>query len=274
MRDTDSHHGVLFSYFSPEARVPKRYPLCSTGEMLNGVLGRLPEQFEALDSPTGLPSISPKQSLRTTLPQILYDLRREPLPFEQADCNLLIRWFIGLSLAGSVRKDSTFSKQRDRLLEARTAREPSQAVLARARPEQLLSKQPFTVDGMPIVACATATTFRPRDNSGNPSGSGRNGDRELHGERRRNETRTSVFEPHCTNHGCLARQHPPVAAVALRADTRLPSSYPIHGPHRPRLDTYGRAITAFLLRRPRRITLLGPLHSDSARLGSAPSAAN
>ena len=108
----------MFSCVAPEARVPKRHPLRAIRRMVDQTLTALDAEFEALYSHTGRPSIPPKYLLRATLLQILYSVRSERLLVEQIDYNLLFRWFLGLSMDDPVWDHSTFTKNRDRLLEA------------------------------------------------------------------------------------------------------------------------------------------------------------
>ena len=78
-----------------------------------------PRTFDALYSKTGRPSIPPEQLLRALLLQVLYTIRSERLLMEQLDYNLLFRWFVGLTMDDPVWDPTTFSKNRDRLLDGR-----------------------------------------------------------------------------------------------------------------------------------------------------------
>jgi transposase len=122
MRGDRRQQESMFSYVSPEARVPKRHPLRPIREMVDRALAALDDDFETLYSHTGRPSIPPEYLLRATLLQILYSIRSERLLVEQIDYNLLFRWFIGLSMDDAVWDHSSFTKNRDRLLEADIAR--------------------------------------------------------------------------------------------------------------------------------------------------------
>ena len=114
MRGTDVHQEGLFSYLSPESRIPKRHPLRPVREMVDIALSELSGQFESMYSDTGRRSIPPEKLLRALLLQILYSIRSERMLCEQLDYNLLFRWFIGLSMDDPVWDHSTFSKNRDR----------------------------------------------------------------------------------------------------------------------------------------------------------------
>ena len=116
MRGTDDRSDFLFSYVSPEHRVPTDHPLRPIRHMTDAALARLSERFEMMYSEMGRPSIPPEQLLRALLLQVLYSVRSERLLIEQLDYNLLFRWFVGLGMDEPIWNHSTFSKNRDRLL--------------------------------------------------------------------------------------------------------------------------------------------------------------
>ena len=122
MRGSDPGQEGLFSYVSPEARVPKDHPLRPIRKMVNAALEGLTGEFKAMYSHTGRPSIAPEQLLRALLLQMLYSIRSERLLVEQLDYNLLFRWFLGLSMDDAVWDHSTFTKNRERLIGSEIAR--------------------------------------------------------------------------------------------------------------------------------------------------------
>jgi hypothetical protein len=90
---------------------------------------------------------------------------------------------------------STFSKNRDRLLEADVAREFLATLIGLPQVRLLLSGDHFSVDGTLIDAWASMKSFRPKDGSGSPPDGGRNGERDFHKEKRSNETHASTTDP-------------------------------------------------------------------------------
>ena len=196
MRGDDEQTGHLFSYLSPEQRVPADHPLRVIRTMTDAALTTLSPQFAALYSATGRPSIPPEQLLRALLLQVLYSVRSERLLMEQLQYNLLFRWFVGLSMDDAVWHPTTFTKNRDRLLAGEIAGRFFEAVSDAARTAGLLSDEHFTVDGTQLEAWASLKSFRPRDDApsdppddpGNPSVN-------FHGERRRNDTHASTTDP-------------------------------------------------------------------------------
>lgn len=196
MRGADVHQEGLFSYVSPESRIPKQHPLRPIRQMVDSALSELSDEFEASYAQVGRPSIAPEKLVRALLLQVFYSIRSERLLCEQLDYNLLFRWFVGLSIDDVVWDHSTFSKNRDRLMQAEIAESLFERVLAQARSKGLTSDEHFSVDGTLIEAWASLKSFRPRDDSDDPpAGGGRNPDRDFHGERRKNETHASTTDP-------------------------------------------------------------------------------
>ena len=121
----------MFSYVSPEARIPADHPLRATREMTNRALARLDRRFRKLYSRTGRPSVAPEQLLRALLLQVLYSIRSERMLMEQLEYNLLFRWFVGLEMDDRVWDVTVFTKNRNRLLEGEIAESFFQAVARR-----------------------------------------------------------------------------------------------------------------------------------------------
>src|SRR5881628_663615 len=161
MRGTDTQQSGMFSYLSPEERVPARHPLRAIRRMTDEVLEGLSAKFNELYSATGRPSIAPEKLLRALLLQALYTVRSERLLMEQLQYNLLFRWFVGLSIDDAVWVPTVFSKNRDRLLEGDIAQAFFLEVRAAAGAAGLLSDDHFTVDGTLLEAWASQKSFRP-----------------------------------------------------------------------------------------------------------------
>ena len=142
----------------------------------------------------GRPSIPPEQLLRALLLQALYTIRSERQLMEQLDYNLLFRWFVGLGIDDAVWAPTTFTKNRDRLLDGDIAAAFFDAVLIHADTERLLSDEHFTVDGTLLEAWASQKSFRPRDEEPPPDG-GSNPTVNFHGQRRTNATHQSTTDP-------------------------------------------------------------------------------
>jgi transposase len=152
-------------------------------------------RFEELYSSVGRPSIPPEMLLRATLLQALFSVRSERQLMEQINDNLLLRWFVGLSIDTAVWHPTAFTHNRDRLIESDVARQFLAALLALPRVKRLLSSDHFSVDGTLIDAWASMKSFRAKDGSDEPPGPGRNGERNFRKQKRSNETHASITDP-------------------------------------------------------------------------------
>jgi len=192
MRGSDATSGSLFAYVDLEDRVPANHPLRT---IVNDVLVSLDAEFERLYEGTGRQSVAPERLLRASLLQAFYSIRSERQLMEQIDYNLLFRWFVGLGIDDAVWDHSTFSKNRDRLLDADVAAKFLGAVLRHPKVKRFLSDDHFSVDGTLVEAWASLKSFRARDGSDEPPAPGRNGERDFHGEKRANDTHESKTDP-------------------------------------------------------------------------------
>jgi transposase len=194
MRGADEQPGSMFSYVSLEARVPADHPLRAIRRITDRALERLSPRFGTLYIKFGRPSIPPERLLRALLVQALYTIRSERQLMEQIDYNLLFRWFVGLGMDDPVWAPTTFTKNRDRLLEGDIAAAFFEAVLIHADSARLLSDEHFTVDGTLLEAWASQKSFRPRDPEP-PADGGGNPTVNFHGQRRTNATHQSTTDP-------------------------------------------------------------------------------
>src|SRR5882724_2171787 len=169
MRGDDRQQAGMWSYLSPEQRVPSDHPLRPIRAMVDTILTELSPEFAKLYSPVGRPSIPPEKLLRALLLQVLYSTRSERLLMEQLDYNLLFRWFVGLNMDDAVWDPTVFSKNRDRLLDSDIAALFFQAVLAEAKARDVVSDEHFTVDGTLLEAWASLKSFKKVDDPDPPA---------------------------------------------------------------------------------------------------------
>src|SRR6202050_4601655 len=162
MRGDDNQQEGMFSYVSPEKRVPADHPLRPIRKMVDEILKEMSPQFAQLYSDVGRPSIAPERLFRSLLLQIFYSVRSERMLIEQLQYNLLFRWFVGMEMDEEG-----------------------------GRP--FMSDEHFTVDGTLLEAWASQKSFRPKDGTGKPAGPG--GDVDFKGEKRKNETHQSTTDP-------------------------------------------------------------------------------
>ena len=189
MRGKFHDQGALFSYISPEKRVPANHPLRKIRELVREVLKELTHSLAKLYASDGRPSVPPEQLFCALLLQAFYGIRSERQLMEQLDYNLLYRWFVGLSPDDPVWVPTTFTKNRDRLREGDVFEKFMTKLLNHPQVKPLLSNEHFSVDGTLIEAWASHKSFRPKD--GSDDGDGTN----FHKQKRTNETHASTTDP-------------------------------------------------------------------------------
>jgi transposase len=196
MRGNDVQQSAMFSYVSPEQRVPSDHPLRPVRQITDRILAQLSQALARMYSRIGRPSIPPEQLLRALLLQVLYTVRSERMLMEELEYNLLYRWFVGLNMDDVVWDVTVFTKNRARLLKADVAKKFFSLVVSEAKALELMSDEHFTVDGTLLEACASLKSFKlvdgppqdPPDDAGNPTVN-------FHGEKRSNETHASTTDP-------------------------------------------------------------------------------
>ena len=188
MRGRFRDQGGLFSYLSPEQRVPQDHPLRRIRPLVREVLHELSPSLGRLYARAGRPSVPPERLLSALLLQVFYSLRSERQLIEQLDYNLLYRWFVGLAPDEPVWDATTFSKNRERLERGEIAHKFMARLLNHPQVASLLSDEHFSVDGTLIEAWASQKSFRRKDDSDD------DGD-DFRGQQRRNETHASVSDP-------------------------------------------------------------------------------
>lgn len=197
MRGSDRRSGDLFSYVDLEQRVRADHPLRAIRSLTDAALETLSLDFAVLCSGTGRPSVAPEKLLRAMLLQAFYSIRSERQLMERLEFDLLFKWFVGLGIDEDAWDHSTFSKNRDRLLDGEIAAKFLSAVLAQPKVKRLLSSEHFSVDGTLIEAWASMKSFKPKDlpEGGAPSEGGRNAPADFKGQKRSNETHRSTTDP-------------------------------------------------------------------------------
>ena len=196
MRGADVTQESMFSYQTLVAYVPEAHPLRPIREIVNAALREMDETFAAMYADSGRDSIPPEQLLRGLILQSLYGLRSERLLCEQLGYNMLFRWFVGLGVENKPWDHSTYTKNRDRLIEHEVIRELFSRVLDQAKAKGLLSSEHFSVDGTLVRAWASHKSFVPKDGAPPPSsGSRSNPEVDFKGQKRTNDTHQSKTDP-------------------------------------------------------------------------------
>jgi transposase len=184
----------MFSYFSPESRVPAGHPLRTIKRDADAVLGALSRELDELYAEIGRPSIAPERLLKSSLLIALYSVRADRVFCEMLDYNILFRWFLDMSLEERGLDQSNFSRLRERLVKTDLACRFFDAVVSEARKRGLLSDEHFTVDGTLIEAWASMKSFKPKDGPPSAGGGSSGGMVDFRGERRTNDTHESTTD--------------------------------------------------------------------------------
>src|SRR5437763_8672433 len=199
MRGQLDPQSAMFTYFSPESRVPPEHPLRRIKAHADAVLGSMNAEFERLYSSTGRPSIPPERLLKASLLLALYSVRSDRMFCEMLDYNILFRWFLDMNLEERGLDQSNFSRLGERLVDNELACRFFDAVVTEALMLQLLSDEHFTVDGTLIEAWAsTVKSMRRKDGPPDAGGADDQGMVNIRGERRSNATHTSTTDPDAT----------------------------------------------------------------------------
>ena len=162
MRGGHERSGSLFSYVDLEGGSARIIRCGRSERIVNQALSTLSGEFSALYSRSGRPSIAPEKLLRAMLLQAFYSIRSERQLMERLEFDLLFRWFVGIGVDDAAWDHSTFSKNREHLLEGDLAAKLLSAVMAQPRVKRLLSTDHFSVDGTLVEAWASMKSFRPK----------------------------------------------------------------------------------------------------------------
>jgi len=196
MRGKKDTQVTMLSLVTANDLVPEDHPIRKIKPMVDKALGELSPTFTKMYAETGRPSIPPEHLLKACLLIALYSVRSERQFCDRLQYDLLFKWFLDLNIIDPAFAASVFSKNKERLLEHKVAREFLGAVLDEARRRKLLSEDHFTVDGTLLEAWASLKSFRPKDGTGSPpAGGDKNPEVDFHGEKRTNDTHQSTTDP-------------------------------------------------------------------------------
>jgi len=195
MRGEVDPQGAMFSYVSPEQRIPADHPLRSIKAYADQALGAISGELDVVYSTTGRPSIAPERLLKGQLLIALYSIRSDRAFCEQLDYNLLFRWFLDMSLDEVGLDQSNFSRLRERLVDTKVARGFFEQVLRLAKGQRLLSAEHFTVDSTLIESWASLKSLKKKGGPPPKDGGDGTGMVDFKGERRTNATHESTTDP-------------------------------------------------------------------------------
>jgi transposase len=191
MRGQTTNQTSMLCLLSCEDRIPKTHPLRDIKALADEALAELSPLFDEMYAETGRPSVPPERLLKSMLLIALYTVRSERMLCEQLSYNLLYRWFLDMDMVEPAFDASTFSRNRDRLIEHDAAGQFFAEVVEKANSEKLLSHEHFSVDGTLIEAWASIKSFCPKDQDASDV----NGWSEFRGQHRSNQTHESKTDP-------------------------------------------------------------------------------
>ncbi len=195
MRGDETEQAAVMLFITPDQKVPQDHPIRAIKPIVDRALASLSPVFNQMYSKRGRPSIPPEHLLKASLLIALYSVRSERQFCERLEYDLLFKWFLDQNIDTPAFDASTFSKNRQRLLDHDVAQQFFAAVLEEARRRELLSEEHFTVDGTLLEAWASLKSVQPRDKDGGPPNGFKNPDVDYRGEKRRNETHASRTDP-------------------------------------------------------------------------------
>lgn len=192
MRGRSNAQLSVVCLFSLEEAIPEEHPIRRVKRLAEEALAELQDVLTTMYAATGRPSVPPERLLLATVLMALYSVRSERLLCERLRYDLLFRWFVDMGLDEEPFDATTFSKNRQRLIEHDVAKKFFAAVVARARAEGLVSSDHFSVDGTLIEAWASLKSFRPKDEEEHADS---NGWADFRGRKRSNDTHASSTDP-------------------------------------------------------------------------------
>ena len=195
MRGRNERQAKMLLGVTPDDLVPAKHPIRRIRELVDHILDGLSPLFEQMYSDRGRPSIPPEQLLKATLLMAFYSIRSERQFCERLQYDLLFKWFLGLNITDPVFDPTSFSHNRERLLQHDVAAAFLGEVVREAQRRHLVSEDHFSVDGTLLQAWASLKSYRPRDEQEPPASGGRNPSVDFHGERRSRETHVSHTDP-------------------------------------------------------------------------------
>ena len=196
MRGTPDRQLSMLSSLSTEDLIPVDHPIRRIRVVVDAVLAELDDTFDAMYATSGRPSVPPEMLLKASVLMAMYSMRSERAFCERLNYDMLFKWFLDLPIDAASFDASTFSKNRQRLLDQNIADEFFAAVVRQAKLRRYISSDHFSVDGTLLEAWASHKSFQPKDKPRRqPPTAGRNAEVSFHGERRSNDTHQTTTDP-------------------------------------------------------------------------------
>jgi transposase len=195
MRGATDPQLAMLSSLSTEELIPVDHPIRRVRAVVDVVLGELDDVFDGMYAAGGRASVPPETLLKATVLMALYSIRSERAFCERLNYDLLFKWFLDMRIDQPAFDATTFTKNRQRLLDHEVADEFFAAVVRQAKLRRYISSDHFSVDGTLLNAWASHKSFRPKDGPHAGPPSGRNTEVHWHGQKRSNDTHASTTDP-------------------------------------------------------------------------------
>jgi transposase len=195
MRGAPDPQLAMLTSLSTEDLIPVDHPIRRIRVVVEAVLAELDDTFDAMYAASGRSSVPPEALLKSTVLMAMYSIRSERAFCERLNYDLLFKWFLDMRIDQPAFDASTFSKNRQRLLDHDVADEFFAAVVRQAKLRRYISSDHFSVDGTLLEAWASHKSFKPKDQPPTEPPTGRNAEVQWHGEKRSNETHQSTTDP-------------------------------------------------------------------------------
>ena len=195
MRGMPDPQMAMLTTLQPGDLIPGDHPIRRIRVVVDAVLAALDDEFSAMYATSGRPSVPPEQLLKATILMAMYSIRSERAFCERLNYDLLFKWFLDMPIDAKAFDATTFSKNRQRLLDHDIADRFFAAIVRQAKLRRYTSSDHFSVDGTLLEAWASHKSFQPKGGPRVPMPPGRNAELDFHGQRRSNQTHASTTDP-------------------------------------------------------------------------------
>jgi transposase len=195
MRGAPDPQLAMLTSLSIEDLIPADHPIRKIRAVVDEVLIELDEVFDGMYAAGGRRSVPPETLLKATVLMAMYSIRSERAFCERLNYDLLFKWFLDMRIDEAAFDATTFTKNRQRLLDHEVADEFFAAVVRQAKLRRYLSSDHFSVDGTLLNAWASHKSFKPKDRPSAGPPAGRNVEVQWQGQKRSNDTHASTTDP-------------------------------------------------------------------------------
>src|SRR4051794_25479565 len=186
----------MLTSLSTEDLIPGDHPIRRIRVVVDAVPAELDPVFDEMYATSGRRSVPPEVLLKATVLMAMYSIRSERAFCERLNYDLLFKWFLDMRIDQPAFDATTFTKNRQRLLDHDVADEFFAAVVRQAKLRRYISSDHFSVDGTLLNAWASHKSFKPKDQGPkDPPAGGRNAEVGWHGQKRTNDTHASTTDP-------------------------------------------------------------------------------